>query len=296
MGAPGGMAAPGGMGLQEGAMMGNMMRGGGRMGGMMSMGGGSTEAVGNYWKSEEKKVMIRALDFTAEKDTTYRYRVRVVVFNPNYNREDVSPETRPDTKKKVLFGPWSKETDPVTMPPDVMPYAIDTLPKNPHRDTQVRFDVVRFHPTDGVTVPHHFDATVGELIGERRRSDVPVSDGTGKKSEKIDFTTHQIVLDVGGGDLQLLPPGFVGTPIERPALATLLRADGSISVHSQSEDEANEVRKDIDATYNREIEESGKKRENSQGSAYANMMGGMMGGGMMGGGMMGGGMMGGGRR
>ena len=44
---------------------------------------GRPRPSGNYWKSEEKKVMIRALDFTAEKDTTYRYRVRVVVFNPN---------------------------------------------------------------------------------------------------------------------------------------------------------------------------------------------------------------------
>jgi hypothetical protein len=288
-----GMGGGAGMG-QEGAMMGRMMRGGGGMGmgsgmmamgsGMMAMGSGSSESVGNFWKSEEKKVMIRALDFTTEPDATYRYRVRIVVWNPNYNRDDVSPEARPDTKKKELTGPWSKETDPVTMPPDLMPYAIDSLPRNPHRDTQVRFDVVRFHPFDGVTVPHHFDATVGDLIGEYRPTDVPVSDGTGKKSEKIDFTTHQIVLDVGGGDLQLLPPGFVGTPIERPALAALLRPDGSIAVHSQAEDEANEVRQDINSTYNKEIAESSKKRKRgqSQGMGSSSMMG-MMGGGMGGG-------------
>ncbi|MGP0068373.1 MAG: hypothetical protein ACLQGP_32845 [Isosphaeraceae bacterium] len=291
-----GGGGPGGMAEMMKGQSNRMMMGGGmaEMGGGMSM-GGSSETVGNFWKSEEKKVMIRALDFTTEPDVTYRYRVRIVVFNPNYNRDDVSPGT--DNKKKTLLGPWSKETDPVTMPPDVMPYAVSTLPKNAQSDTKVRFDVVRFHPSDGVTVPYHFDASVGGLIGERRRTDVPVSDGSGKKSEPIDFTTHQLVVDVTGGEMQLLPPGFVGTPIERPALTVLLRPDGSVAVHNEAEDLANEVRKDIDSTYRHEIEQSNKKRKNSQGSGYSSMMGGgMMGGGMRGGGMMGGGMMGGGRR
>ena len=144
--------------------MGGMERGG--MGSMMGGMGGSTEAVGNFWKSEEKKIMIRALDFTVEPDETYQYRVAVVVFNPNYNREDISPGT--DNKSKVLIGPWSKETEAVTMPPDVMPYAIGTLP-NVSTETQVRFQVVRFHPSDGVTVPHNFEA-------EHRRADRRAAD------------------------------------------------------------------------------------------------------------------------
>ena len=45
--------------------------------------------VATFWRSQEKRVMIRALDFTTLPDTTYRYRVRIVVFNPNHNRDDV---------------------------------------------------------------------------------------------------------------------------------------------------------------------------------------------------------------
>ena len=122
--------------------------------------------------------------------------------------------------------------------------------------------------------------SVGKLIGERSPTDVPVSDGSGKKSEKIDFTTHQIVLDVSGGDMLLLPSGFIGTPIERPALAALFRPDGSIAVHSQSEDKANEVRKDINSTYIHEIKESDKERKRFPGFGLPGMMGSMMGGGM----------------
>ncbi len=273
----GGMGGPGGMGAMGGP--GGM----GAMGGMMGM-GGSSESAGNYWKSDEKKVMIRSLDFTVERDTTYRFRVRIVVWNPNYQRDDVSAGT--DKTSKTLKGPWSKETDEVTMPPDVMPYAMDTLLPGalPISDTKVRFQVVRFNPSDGATVPHTFESTVGELIGDFRKDEVPVSDGSGKKSEPIDFTTHQVVLDVsGGGKPLLLPSGIVGPPITRPTLATLLRPDGSIAVHGQPDDVANEVRKDIEANYRHEIEQSDKKREHSSGSGMSGMMQSMMGSMMSGG-------------
>ena len=255
-----------------------MMGGGGMMGGMMGGMGAASESSVTYWKSEEKRVMIRALDFTVEPDNSYRYRVRIVVFNPNYQRDDVSPGT--DKEHKTLKGPWSKETDQVTMPPDVMPYAIDTLlpPASPISDNKVRFQVVRFHPSDGVTVPRTYDATVGGLIGEFGRAEVPVSDGSGKKVVPIDFTTHQIVLDLsGGGKPLMLPSGIIGPPIDRPALTTLLRPDGSIAVHVQADDEANEVRKDIAANYKHEIDQSSKKRENSQGAGMSGMMPGAMG-------------------
>ena len=184
-----------GGGMQGGGMMGGMT-GGGMKGGMMGGGmmGGATETAGNYWRSDEKRVMIRALDFTVQPDTTYRYRVRIVVFNPNNNREDVSPGV--DTKAEELRGKWSDPTDEVQMPPDVMPYVKGTLPPSPASDVKVQFQVIRFNPADGVTVPRSFDAAPGEVIGEPRTADIPVSDGSGKKSKTIDFNSHQIVLDV----------------------------------------------------------------------------------------------------
>ena len=98
--------------------------------------------------------MIRAFDFTVEGRQTYRYRVRIVVFNPNKGREDVSPGV--DTKAEELRGPWSQETDAVSMPPDVMPYAMGTMPPDAASDMKVQFQVIRFNPADGVTVPRNF--------------------------------------------------------------------------------------------------------------------------------------------
>ena len=287
-GGPGGMA--GGYGGQmKGSMMGP--RGGMAMAGMGGMATTGGDA-GKFWKSEERRVMIRALDFTPQSDNSYRYRVRIVVFNPNFNREDVAYGV--NTKATELFGPWSEPTDEVNMPADVSAFALGTVP-DPKSDTKVTFQVVRFEEQNGVTIPHKFFASPGEVIGEVSSADIPTSEGTGKKIKPVDFNTHQIVLDAEGGQ-QPLPSGFAGGALDRPALALLLRPDGSVLARSQTEDLNNEIRKDMERNYAREVKDSNKKRENSMGSGYGGMMGGY--GGMMGGyggGMMGG-SMGGGRR
>ena len=84
--------------------------------------------------------MIRSLDFTVDPDKTYRFRMRIVVFNPNRNREDVSPGI--DTKSPELFGPWSEPTNEVTMPPDVATYAMKKVqaPRANQRADQVPGD------------------------------------------------------------------------------------------------------------------------------------------------------------
>jgi hypothetical protein len=255
----------------------------------MGMGGGS-ESAGTFWKSEEKRVMIRAFDFTVEPDESYRYRVRIVVANPNFNREDVSAAAKDDVKKKYLEGPWSKETDVVTMPPDVAPYVVRTFPPNPSVKPKVYFQVIRFNPDDGWTVPRTFDAGVGDIIGDVRNEEVPRSDGSGVHREPIDFNTRQIVLDIEGGETLKVPDALGNVAFERPAYAILLRSDGAMVVHNQADDLTNEVRRDTEANYKHEKEQSGKKRQvgGSQAAGYSSMMQ-MMGGGY-GGMMRGGGM------
>jgi hypothetical protein len=298
-GGKGGMGAMMQMQQSQANMMSQMMggdRGGmGRRGGGLGMGlggggMGTTETAVNYWKTDEKNVMIRAFDFTVQPDTSYRYRARVVVYNPNLNHDDVSPGV--DTKSKTMRGPWSEATDEVHMPADVMPYAVGSDQATRSADMKIRFQVIRFRPADGVTVTKNVMAGPGELIGEPGVATIPSSDGTKPKSTNIDFNSHQLVLDLIGNKktngYQALPTGFVGPPIERPTVTLLLRPDGSVAVHNEADDLINEVRRDIDANYKHEIKESGKKRERSTGVGMMGMgmMGGMGGmGGMRGGGM-----------
>ncbi len=75
--------------------------------------------------------MLRSLDFTVEPDNTYRFRVRIVVVNPNKDHTDVNPGV--DVESKELLGPWSEPTDPVTVPADVAAYAQAPEPGDPPR-------------------------------------------------------------------------------------------------------------------------------------------------------------------
>lgn len=258
---------------------------GGRRGGLGG-GGGMAETAVTYWQSDAPKVMIRAFDFTVKPDNSYRYRARVVVWNPNLNHDDVSPGV--DTKTQRLPGPWSEPTDEVHMPPDVMPYAMSVEDPSPSSDMKIKFQIIRFRPDDGVTVTRNYPGGAGEVVGEPGNAVIPSSDGKSKTS-LIDFNSRQIVLDLIANKktrgYQYLPTGFVGPPIERPAIALLLRSDGSVAVHTEADDIVNEVRRDIDANYKHELKESaaGKKRQSSTGMGMGGMMGGM--GGMRGGGM-----------
>jgi hypothetical protein len=264
-GAAGGLGAGGGMSgsfFEDDDERGRGRRGGGMSGG--SMGFGGAEAI-NYWKSEEPRIMVRALDFTVTPDTTYRYRVQLVVWNPNKGRDDLSATARLDRDKIELLGPWSEPTSPVVMPADVSPYVLASTPPTPLSDTKLRFQVVRFDPQSGVTVPRNVDCSPGDVIGELASARIPSSEGTGTVSRQIDFNSHQILLDIIGKPTPL-PSWMPGAPLDTPVVALLVRPDGALIIHNEADDEVNEVRKDTFKNYQREIEESNKERESSMGS------------------------------
>jgi hypothetical protein len=264
-----GPMGPMGPGMMGGERGGSMMMGG--YGGMM---GGGGEDVQNMEKSDADTVMIRSLDFTVEPDTTYKFRLRVAVFNPNYGRDDVTPGT--NTKDMELKGPWSEPTDAVTMPADVAPYAMEKEKGGVNaRFERVQFQVVRYDPKDGATVTRNFEAGPGEVIGEESSTAIPNSEGEGTKSRRVDYNSHQLVIDTAGGNKPIAPLGLSGAPVDAPAVALLMRQDGSVVLRGEYFDQPDPVRKDIDENYKRELKDSNdkKKRENS----YGGMMG-MMGG------------------
>jgi len=227
--------------------------------GMMGMeGAGSGPADDmNFPKSEEDTLMVRALDFTVDPDTTYRYKVQIIVRNPNYKRGDVSPGT--ETEKLELKGPFSEPTEAVTVPPDVATYAMQ---KPAGGSDQVQFQVAKWDPGKGVMVVKTFDAGPGDIIGEYGLTDIPTSDGSGIKKDKVDFNSRQVVLDTMGGTKRV-PAEIDNSQFEIPALSLVVRNDGTVVVRNQALDQADEVRKTTEENYKREKEESTKKRDSS---------------------------------
>lgn len=257
-------------GMQQEQMMQQQMQMMQQMGSGGAGFGGGAETI-NFEHEDSDSVMVRSLDFTVEPDKTYRFRLRIVVFNPNKGREDISPGV--DNKSAELNGPWSEPTNEVTMPPDVATYALHPTPRpnSGKRLEPVQFQVAKWNPDDGITVLKTFDAAPGEIIGDTGSVYVPGIDGGEKKSRRIDFNSQRVVLDTIGGTQRI--PSALGIPgiIEVPAVSLLLRSDGSVVLHTQEDDVPNEVRKDMEGSYKRELEESGKERESSLG------MGSMMG-------------------
>jgi hypothetical protein len=243
----------------------------------MAMSAGGTGETVDFEKRDVDEVMIRALDLTVDPDTTYRFRLRIVVFNPNLGREDVSAGV--DTKSVELFGPWSDPTDEVTMPPDVATYALAKEPAVPRKLDQVNFEVARWTPESGVTVVKRFPAAPGELIGELSRVSVPITDETGKKvpqNKPVDFNSHQVVLDVMGGDQPIPPLGpGTGNRLSVPALALVVRRDGAVVIRSQANDVHDQVRKDMADNFARELkaaEDEKKKKDRPGGSSAPGSM------------------------
>lgn len=278
MGAMGGMAGAGGSSM-PGVGMGAM--GGDDYAGFMFGGGTGSAEEGDYPKTEAEEVMVRAFDFTVAPDSSYRYRARLVVNNPNYKRDDVNPGV--DIESQFLVGNWSQITNPVYVPSDVAPYAMAKTPPKNAADPgyNVTFQVTSFNPEDGITVVREFIAGPGDIIGEPQSTQIPASDGTGAKPKTIDFTSRQIVLATVGGRESLAPLGGNGS-ITMPAMAFVMKPDGSIVIRNEAHD-ANDP--DLDfarRVYNEEIKKSDTKREKGQmnGMGYGGEggMGGMMGG------------------
>src|SRR6185312_14276303 len=130
------------------------------------------------------------------------------------------------------------------LPADVAAYAIAPAATVRGGEEEVKFEVTRWNPSNGVMVVKQFDAGPGDVIGEVSSMRIPTSDGTQPKSEKIDFNCHQVVLDAMGGD-RPLPRALDTGRFTVPAVSLLLRPDGSVALRNQTFDLPDDVRKTI---------------------------------------------------
>ena len=82
----------------------------------------------------------------------------------------------------------------------------------------------------------------------------------------------------GRADISIFPRDSSVLPSLKPALALVLRPDGSVVLHNEADDEANDVRRDIETNYKHEINQSTKKRERRHGLGHDGHDGRQMGG------------------
>ncbi len=128
-------------------------------------------------------------DDSVEPGKTYRYRMRVKLWNRYVGRlaSLADPEQAQQT---VLIGEWSLPGDPITIAPKLHFFVRSQKWNEP----AAQVDVFAWHKGKWLREP--FDVRVGEVIGAVKEIKVGEDEDGKALRESVDFTTHAIVMDI----------------------------------------------------------------------------------------------------
>jgi len=199
--------------------------------------------------------LFRFFDFNVEPGTYYRYRVRLLLANPNKDlpRRFVKPPEL--VEKRWVETDWSEPTNPIFVPRDDRVLAVSVKPpRRPWDEPSGKILAVHWDMDLGLEVSEEFDVQRGLLANfpdrdasflQNRR---PISIGgleggpgiggmlggteDPEEQPKVDYRTEALVLDMAGGerlsrrDRDQTSPGKI----------LLLAANGNLVVHDELED------------------------------------------------------------
>ncbi len=111
-------------------------------------------------------MLFRYFDFDVEPGQAYRYRVRVVLNNPNY---DKLPETlaAPDVGEgKTRYTPWSGISPVAILPDDSKFYVSDVIPGTRSREPKAKINLYQWLKQVGTTANQIVEVQIGQIIGQ----------------------------------------------------------------------------------------------------------------------------------
>jgi hypothetical protein len=129
-------------------------------------------------------------DDTVEAGKTYRYRMRVKLWNRYVGR--LRPMKDPgQAKQSVVVGDWSFASDPITVTPSRYFFVSGGRPA----DQSASVDVWTWR--NGFWIKQRFDVAIGDVIGGVQRTRTGEYDEDGDEVvADVDFTTGAVVLDL----------------------------------------------------------------------------------------------------
>ncbi len=199
-------------------------------------------------------LLFRFFDYTVEAGKSYRYRVRLMLTNPNYG---IDPKFLADPalaeKQWIEKDRWSEPTPTITVPRDahVLAGAVHTLIRDTDEPSGM-VAIVKWMEETGQEVNKDFRVVRGQqldypgtVIRERKRSPRDLeAEGGGllggrntvatepEEPEKIDFVTDMLVLDLTGGNRL---PGRDRSMTE-PGRILVMDHDGTLFTLSEAKD------------------------------------------------------------
>jgi len=116
-------------------------------------------------------LLVRFMDFTCDRGAAYRYRVRLEMRNPHFNRpidELVDPET---ANQKTVFSDWTEPTEPIYVPAGYRyyPEKVDSRPRAPE---MASLSMYYEHETSGTPTMSNMKIPVGVRIGGKQQIDI----------------------------------------------------------------------------------------------------------------------------
>ncbi|WP_299462283.1 hypothetical protein [uncultured Gimesia sp.] len=141
-------------------------------------------------------LLFRYFDFDLNPGETYKYRVRLVARNPNYQRpieEVVLPAV---AEGETRTTPWSNETAAVTAEQDVYYYLQNVRPARGVASTTANFEVFQWYPKTGTTIHSVLKTAVGEEIGGEQSAELyDVAKEKYEEKATVEFDTQNFLVD-----------------------------------------------------------------------------------------------------
>lgn len=218
--------------------------------------------VGQMPGSEDEEpefLLFRFFDFDVEPGKSYRYRVRLMLENPNFGVDARFLETEELGKIKWIETGWSAPTEVISIPRDTRMLAVDVSPsRRPGDDPSATLLMVQWMKDNGREAQEEFDGIgrgqvlnfpgrpfppdekEGRPRGRDQEDDeadmlgrriLPPDRTDSSASFLVDYLSDAMVLDLRGGQ------GLPGRDrLESPGEILLLDADGSLVVRNEVAD------------------------------------------------------------
>jgi hypothetical protein len=166
------------------------------MGMGMGMGMGAGGAMSGVSDTGADLQLFRYFDFDVEPGECYRYRVKLIVDNPNFEETFVSQPTVAEGKFRET--PWSAPTPPVVVERDVE-YGLVKIKTDKGRIDGAELEVIQFDPSLGSYIMSNFPVYFGAYVGKEKQKTmhldflIPTF-----KEEPVNFTSKDVLLDSTG--------------------------------------------------------------------------------------------------
>lgn len=198
-------------------------------------------------QAAEKPVELRLFrfcDFTAERHKTYRYRVKFVLLNPNFELDPISLKTPKLAQGETRESTWSEPSNDIQIPGHFQIALVDVRPAQAGQEALAKFTTIRFAEKYGVVAGYthgEFPPNKANVRTFERGTRVNFPSqatkvrkaGTAELIDGIvDFTFNGVLLGMSGGNETRR--GNVNLKV--PGEAIFFWPDGRLEMRSQVSD------------------------------------------------------------